>query len=431
MAPFPASQIHDDIQFRVEEPSEWNYRNRGFLIRGWCYSASRGTPKGVRIRVGALTIYGSTQHPRPDVAESFSDRKAHPSEFQVRCVGTQFKTEKITVEVSVTTDQWEALFHKNINRIRSSLPYFISAKKPDLLAYQFAGHGTYPPRPIPEFSAPVSRKTLSSDCPKISIVTPSFNQGNYLPTAIKSVLNQGLPPSVLEYGIMDGSSTDGSMEFQNENYPGLSFAISEPDEGQADAISKGFAQTSGGPNDVMAWINADDAYVPGALAGVLEIFKNEPSLDVIYGNRILVDENTQEIGRWFIPGHHDQVMTLADYIPQETLFWRRRIWDQVGGIDPKLQFAMDWDLLLRFREAGANIRHFPQFLGCFRVHPQQKTSSQMHSVGEKEISSLRMRTHGRRVTELELSENPVILRFLRKSAREEFWWRWRNGQKVW
>ncbi|MFM1813546.1 MAG: Hyaluronan synthase [Pseudomonadota bacterium] len=89
---------------------------------------------------------------------------------------------------------------------------------------------------------------------------------------------------------------------------------------------------------------------------------------------------------------------MNDFVPQETLFWRRRIWDKVGGIDPSFRFAMDWDLLLRFQAAGAKIVRVPYFLACFRIHSAQKTSAQMHSVGQNEIDRLRERTFGRRIS---------------------------------
>ena len=110
-------------------------------------------------------------------------------------------------------------------------------------------------------------------------------------------------------------------------------------------------------------------------------------------------------------------------MPQETLFWRRRIWDQVGGVDPSLQFAIDWDLLLRFQKAGAVIVHVPYFLACFRVHQAQKTSAQMKSTGQREIDLLRARTQGRFIPQQELENDPRLIRYLRKSARLEFLWK--------
>jgi hypothetical protein len=198
---------------------------------------------------------------------------------------------------------------------------------------------------------------------------------------------------------------------------------SEPDAGQADAIAKGFTKTSGQPDDVMAWINSDDFYLPGALKFVVGYFARHPDVDVIYGHRILVDENSQEIGRWFLPKHDPDVLRLNDFVPQETLFWRRRIWDRVGGIDTSFKFAMDWDLLLRFQAAGAKIVRVPYFLACFRIHAAQKTSAQIQTVGQTEIDRLRERTFGRPVPPSKLETNPRLIRYLRKSAFIEALWK--------
>jgi hypothetical protein len=145
----------------------------------------------------------------------------------------------------------------------------------------------------------------------------------------------------------------------------------------------------------MCWLNSDDLLLPGALTTVSNFFQENPTVDVVYGNRLQIDVNDQEIGRWIIPGHDGRVLSWADYIPQETLFWRRRIWETVGGeIDESFSFAMDWDLLVRFRDAGAVFAHIPRFLGAFRVHEQQKTSSTINQVGFQEMSRIRGRTLG-------------------------------------
>lgn len=173
----------------------------------------------------------------------------------------------------------------------------------------------------------------------------------------------------------------------------------------------------------MAWINSDDFYLPGALRFVVDYFARHHEVDVLYGHRVLVDENSQEIGRWFLPRHDAEVLRLNDFVPQETLFWRRRLWDKVGGIDPSLKFALDWDLLLRFQAAGARIVRVPYFLACFRIHAAQKTSAQIQSIGQAEIDRLRERTFGRPIPSSELESNPRLIRFLRKSALIELLWK--------
>jgi glycosyltransferase involved in cell wall biosynthesis len=226
--------------------------------------------------------------------------------------------------------------------------------------------------------------------PTISIVTPSFEQATFLERTIRSVLGQGYP--ALEYFVQDGGSADGSLEILRRYTESLSGWISEPDNGQADAINRAFARTSG---EIMGWLNSDDLLLPGALAFIARYFADHPEVDVVYGNRLMIDDNDGQIGAWILPGHDDDVLTVADYVPQETLFWRRGIWDASGGgVDTSFAYAMDWELLLRFRAAGAKMVHLPRFLGAFRVHDEQKTTAFEH-VGLAEMSRLRERVHGR------------------------------------
>jgi hypothetical protein len=135
-------------------------------------------------------------------------------------------------------------------------------------------------------------------------------------------------------------------------------------------------------------------------------FLAHPDVDVVYGHRININEHDQEIGRWIMPSHDDELLRWADYIPQETLFWRRRIWEKVGAcVDESFQFALDWDLLLRFQDAGANFARLPRFLGAFRVHAAQKTQANMDGTGQAEMNRLRLRNHGRDVTWFELKRH--------------------------
>ena len=231
------------------------------------------------------------------------------------------------------------------------------------------------------------KKSQISRIPKLSIVTPSFNQAIFLERTIMSVLGQGY--SNLEYIIQDGGSNDGSLNIIEKYKKNLRHAVSEKDNGQTDAINKGFKLSNG---ELMAWINSDDCYLPGAFNYVVNYFQKNPNVDVVYGHRVLIDENDKEIGRWILPNHDKKVLYYADFIPQETLFWRREIWERAGGgLDEGFNFALDWDLLLRFQESGAKIVRLPRFLASFRVHPRQKTSSQIASLGEMEMNILRRR----------------------------------------
>jgi glycosyltransferase involved in cell wall biosynthesis len=257
--------------------------------------------------------------------------------------------------------------------------------------------------------------------PRFGIVTPSYNQDRFVGETIASVLNQ--PGVNVQYVVQDGGSTDTSVEVIRQHSDRITQWESTRDRGQADAISRGFAKIAGSAADLMGWLNSDDVYLPGTLAFVADYFVRHPNVDAIYGHRILIDENSKEVGRWFLPPHDDEMLRLNDYVPQETLFWRRHIWERVGGLDPSLQFAMDWDLLLRFQSAGAKIVRLPYFLACFRIHALQKTSAKMETVGQREIQDLRTRTFGRTISQEELEQHPCHVRYLRKSAWIEFLWR--------
>ncbi|MBA4741022.1 MAG: glycosyltransferase [Burkholderiales bacterium] len=245
---------------------------------------------------------------------------------------------------------------------------------------------------------------------KFSIVTPSYGQGKFIARTINSVFDQKYP--FIEYFVQDGGSKDETID-QIKFYEGrLAGWASEIDSGQSQAINRGFHKTSG---EIMSWLNSDDLLLPGALKIVSRFFLENPDVDVVYGNRLQIDVYDREIGRWILPGHDDSVLPWADYIPQETLFWRREIWEKVGGeIDESFRFAMDWDLLLRFREAGAKFAHIPRFLGAFRIHEQQKTLSEINDVGRREMGRIRERALGfvPKQSQIRRAVTPFLLKHL-------------------
>ena len=174
----------------------------------------------------------------------------------------------------------------------------------------------------------------------------------------------------------------------------------KPDSGQANAINIGFTHSTG---DVMAYLNSDDLLLPGSLRYVGRFFEENPKVDAVYGHRVLIDEHDMEIGRWVLPQHRDSILSWADFVPQETLFWRRRAWEAAGGeLNEEFRFAIDWDLLLRIRDAGAKIFRVPRFLGAFRVHGDQKTSARIDGDGADEMARIRQRIHKRRISQEEV-----------------------------
>jgi FkbM family methyltransferase len=210
--------------------------------------------------------------------------------------------------------------------------------------------------------------------PAIALVTPSYNQGEFVERTIRSVLDQSYP--ALEYAVQDGGSDDSTHAVLDRYRDRFAACVSEPDDGQADAINRGFAHTSG---EIMGWLNSDDVLLPGALAAVARHFAKHPETDLVYGHRAVIDEDDRQVGAWILPPHEDWPLELADYVPQETMFWRRSLWEAAGGrLDPGYQYALDWELLLRFRDAGARMVRLPYVMGAFRLHADQKTSTQLH-----------------------------------------------------
>ncbi len=252
------------------------------------------------------------------------------------------------------------------------------------------------PKPLRwDKALPVPRMSDAA-LPQIGIVTPSYGQERFVERTMLSVLDQHYPK--LRYVVQDGGSKDNSAAIIARHAARIAHWESVKDKGQADAICRGFGHIAGGlnPNDVMAWLNSDDLLGPGVLRYVAEYFARNPGVDVVYGHRIIIDENDQDVGRWVMPPHDPEALEWIDYVPQETLFWRRKAWDIVGGIDPSFQFALDWDLLARFHQARCRIVRLPYFLGAFRLHSEQKTSQAIHTTGAEEMRRIRTRFHGER-----------------------------------
>lgn len=254
--------------------------------------------------------------------------------------------------------------------------------------------------------------------PRLCIVTPSYGQGEYIGRTIDSVLDQEYPN--LHYVVQDGGSKDSTCDVVNAYGKRVDFE-SRPDNGQSHAINLGFAKTDG---DIMAYLNSDDMLLPGSINRVIEYFNAHPDVDAVYGDRLMVDEQDKLVGRWVLPYHDSEILSWADYVPQETLFWRRRIWDKAGGkIDESFNFAMDWDLLLRFRNAGAKFHHMPVFLGVFRIHSSQKTSAEIDELGMADMARLRERELGEQKNGREIRQacKPFMLAHWKRDRR--FWGR--------
>jgi glycosyltransferase involved in cell wall biosynthesis len=248
---------------------------------------------------------------------------------------------------------------------------------------------------------------LPSCPPRIAIVTPSFNQGHFLRATIDSVLGQNYPN--LFYHVQDGGSTDDSVDVLKSYDDRISWH-SVADHGQADAINRGL---EGIDCDVMAYLNSDDTLLPGTLAVAIDSFERQPNVDIIYGHRIFIDYAGMEIGRAVYPAHDSHALKYAGYVPQESMFWRKRVWDKVGPFNNDFQYALDWDFMLRAEAAGFRMVRLPQFLACFRVHDEQKTTKN-YERGRMEMQKLRLRSLGRTPSQREmyLETAPYMVRQL-------------------
>jgi len=215
---------------------------------------------------------------------------------------------------------------------------------------------------------------MNNTIPKISIVTPSFNQGEFLEETILSVLSQNY--SNLEYIIIDGGSKDNSTEIIQKYQDKLNYWISEADQGQYDAINKGFTKSTG---EIMAWINSDDKYTPWAFELVSEIFREFPEVEwlttlcPLIWNKYSVPVNCTFKGGYTRNGFMAGEALPNQSIQQESVFWRRSLWEKSGGyIDTSYQFASDFELWTRFYQHAA-LYTLKVPLAGFRFHGDQRS----------------------------------------------------------
>ena len=219
--------------------------------------------------------------------------------------------------------------------------------------------------------------------PKISIVTPSFNQGIYIEQTILSIINQGYPN--LEYIIIDGGSTDNTIEVIRKYERHISYWVSEPDSGQSDALNKGLSKCTG---DIFNWINSDDYLEENALFKVAAHFKNNPSVDIICGWCSLFDEETlKEAFRHRTEIFESLEETLVEQrVNQPASFYRLSVLRDLGAINSDLNYVMDLDLWFRYLASWGqhNILLSEDLLAHFRLHNQSKTVQLQQKFREEE-----------------------------------------------
>jgi glycosyltransferase involved in cell wall biosynthesis len=215
-----------------------------------------------------------------------------------------------------------------------------------------------------------SAHRLGDEQPLVSIITPSFNQGAFLAAAIDSVLGQEYP--YIEYLVVDGGSSDASLDVLRSYGARLRW-LSEPDGGQADAINKGVALTRG---ELVAWLNADDVYAPGAIARMVAGLRSYPRAALAYGQAEFIDQAGREIGPCpqVQPFSLDRLIHYLDFIVQPATLFRRDALLAVGGLDAGLHYCLDYDLWIRLA-LRYPVVYLPAVLAQARVYPATKTAS--------------------------------------------------------
>lgn len=203
--------------------------------------------------------------------------------------------------------------------------------------------------------------------PKISIVVPSYNQGQFIEETLLSVINQSYPN--LEILLIDGGSTDNSVDIIRKYAKHISYWVSEPDGGQTHGLIKGFDRATG---DIWCWLNSDDLHAPNALFEVAESFLQYPEVDAIFGDTIWIDEwGTPLRVQREIPFNRFLWMYTYNYIPGMSMFWRKELYEKSGGLNPEYDLAMDADLWIRFADVG-RVKHIRAIWSKMRFYSEQK-----------------------------------------------------------
>ena len=209
--------------------------------------------------------------------------------------------------------------------------------------------------------------------PRITLVTPSYNQAAFLKATLQSVISQNYPN--LEYIVMDGGSTDGSVEILRQYENHFAYWTSERDAGQSDALNRGFARATG---EIFGWLNSDDVLLPNALQTIGAYFAQHPECDFVTGDGVFINADaSREIFHVRAAAYtfNDLLHYHSDnYLPQPSVFFSRRAFERAGGLDNSLRYVMDLDLWLRLRQ-HSELHYIPQCLAQMRLHDDAKSQA--------------------------------------------------------
>jgi glycosyltransferase involved in cell wall biosynthesis len=255
------------------------------------------------------------------------------------------------------------------------------------------------------------RDAVGNDLPLVTIVTPSYNQGEYIEATIRSVLEQDYPR--IEYLVMDGGSSDDTLEILGRQSDRVRWT-SEPDNGQGDAIRKGFGLAKG---EILAWLNSDDVYLPGSVSLAVAALQRSPSVPLVYGNAEFIDRAGAVLGpcEQIEPFDLCRLINDLDFIVQPATFFRNEPYSAVGGLDSGLTYCLDYDLWIRMASQRGGAAFIPDVLAQVRIYPQTKTASG-GMVRLNEVEQM-IRRHGRKTLPTEFEREAVGE--LRRHAQSE------------
>ncbi len=232
--------------------------------------------------------------------------------------------------------------------------------------------------------------------PRITVVTPAYKQADFLEETMRSVLLQGYPN--LEYMVIDDQSPDHTPEVIRKYEPWLAYATRQPNGGQPNAINNGFRRSTG---EIMSWINSDDILLPRALERIATAFASGPNTQIVCGFRKVIDASSNVLMKQAIINPCRRDLERRCFIAQETVYWRREVWENAGPLDESFGYALDYEYWHRLLSLGYEFHLLPYYLGCIRLHGESKGAT-LSQVRDADLQRIYKQYLGREVTELQL-----------------------------